>query len=135
MATGVLTRIPIHTDARASFVDITPQIKELVANSAVKSGTCHVFVPHTTAGLIINEGYDPNVARDILTHLDKLVPYGAAYTHREGNASAHVKTALLGNSASLLVEDGTLVLGTWQSVFLCEFDGPREREIIVRIDD
>jgi secondary thiamine-phosphate synthase enzyme len=83
---------------------------------------------------MINEGYDPCVAADILTHLDKLVPYGAAYTHREGNAAAHVKSALLGNAASLLIENGDIVLGEWQSVFFCEFDGPRDREAIIRVD-
>jgi secondary thiamine-phosphate synthase enzyme len=134
MPTGTITRIQIHTDKRATFVDVTPQIRQTVLDSGVRSGTCHVFVPHTTAGVMVNEGTDPNVARDILTHLDKLVPYGAAYTHREGNAAAHVKTALLGNAISLLVEGGDLILGSWQAVLLCEFDGPRERECIVRVD-
>ena len=134
MPTGTLSRLSLHTETRADFVDITPRLRQIVVDSGVRSGTCHVFVPHTTAGIVVNEGYDPNVVSDILTHLDKLVPYGAAYTHREGNAAAHVKAALLGNSVALLVEDGDLVLGTWQAVFFCEFDGPRERECVVRID-
>jgi secondary thiamine-phosphate synthase enzyme len=129
------TRLKVRTSERACFVDVTPQIRELVAASGVGSGTCQVFVPHTTASVSVNEGSDPHVVRDLLAHLDKLVPWGAAYQHREGNSAAHIKAALIGNSATVFVEDRDLALGTWQAIFLCEFDGPREREVWVRIED
>lgn len=130
----MITRLKVRTSERASFVDLTPQIRKVVAASDVKSGSCTVFVPHTTASVTVNEGTDPNVVRDLITHLDKLVPWGAAYQHREGNSAAHIKATLVGNSATLFVEDGDLMLGTWQSVFLCEFDGPREREVWVKVE-
>lgn len=126
-------RFSVRTSARSETVDITGQIEEAVRASGVRSGVCYAFVPHTTAGITINEGADPAVAGDFITHLDKLVPWGAAYRHREGNAASHIKAGLVGTTATVLVEDGRLVLGVWQAIFLCEFDGPKEREVLVKV--
>jgi len=128
-----MTRLRVRTSERSCMVDVTPQIRRAVDASGVQSGICLVCVPHTTAGVTVNEGADPAVVEDILTHLDKLVPRGAAYRHEEGNSAAHIKATLVGQSAEILVESRQLVLGTWQAIFLCEFDGPREREVLVKV--
>jgi secondary thiamine-phosphate synthase enzyme len=99
----------------------------------VQSGICHVFVPHTTAGLTINEHADPNVTRDIAAQLDSMVPQHSHYQHAEGNAPAHIKASLIGSSVTVFVEEQRLVLGTWQGIFLCEFDGPRQRTVLVKV--
>jgi len=128
-----MTRLRVHTSERSCMIDITPQVRRVVDASGVQSGICLVYVPHTTAGVTVNEGADPAVVEDILTHLEKLVPRGAAYRHEEGNSAAHIKATLVGQSAEILVESRQLVLGTWQAIFLCEFDGPREREVLVKV--
>ena len=130
-----MQKLLVRTAAHSAFVNITRDVQRVVAESGVRNGVCHVFVPHTTAGVTINEGADPDVARDILSHLDRLVPWTGGYAHAEGNAAAHVKATLVGQSATLFVEGGYLVVGTWQSVFLCEFDGPRQRTILVEVVD
>ena len=104
-----------------------------MSESGIKSGICYVYVPHTTAGVLINEGADPSVVKDILTALNKLVPHKAGYMHMEGNSDAHIKTSLVGTSQSIIIEDGRLLLGTWQAIFFCEFDGPRSREVTIKI--
>jgi len=104
-----------------------------VKSADVQSGLCYVFVPHTTAGITVNEHADPSVVEDIATQFEAMVPQHHGYRHMEGNAPAHIKTTLVGNSETLLVENGKLVLGTWQGVFLCEFDGPRNRTILVKL--
>jgi secondary thiamine-phosphate synthase enzyme len=123
----------VSTRRRAQLVDITERVAEAVARSGVSEGTCHVFIPHTTAGVTINEGADPDVASDIESHLAELVPKEAAYEHAEGNSDSHIKTVLVGPSCMAPVRNGKLALGTWQAIFLCEWDGPRSRRIEVGI--
>jgi secondary thiamine-phosphate synthase enzyme len=122
----------VSTASRAQMVDITARVSEVVRKVGVPDGTCIVYVPHTTAGVTVNENADPAVAADILDHLEKLVPQGR-YRHREGNADSHIKASLMGFSLTLLVEGGDISLGTWQGVFLCEFDGPRRRRVEVKV--
>jgi secondary thiamine-phosphate synthase enzyme len=117
------------------MLDITADIQRLVAGSGITSGICHLYVPHTTAAVTINENADPSVRRDILAELNKLIPFDDNYAHTEGNAAAHIKSSLLGPSQTLLVEEGRLVLGTWQGVFFCEFDGPRRRKVLIGLSE
>lgn len=128
-----MNSIEIRTSAREILVDITAEVERIVAASGVKSGLCVVTVPHTTAGVTINENADPDVRADILMALRRAVPDSLDYAHTEGNGPAHVKTALMGSSATLVVEGGRLKLGTWQGVYLCEFDGPRTRKVWVQV--
>jgi secondary thiamine-phosphate synthase enzyme len=125
--------IEVSTASRSQLVDITSMVREVVRKTGVRDGMCLVYVPHTTAGITINEAADPAVAADILGHLEKLVPRGGGYRHREGNADAHIKASLTGFSASVPMAGGDLELGTWQGIFLCEFDGPRRRKVKVRV--
>ena len=130
----MITReIQVKTKARNELIDITPQVEKVVEESGIAEGICVIVVPHTTAGVTINENADPSVKADIITKLDKLVPAGDRYLHLEGNADAHIKAALVGSSESLLVRGGRIALGTWQGVFFCEFDGPRKRQVWVRV--
>jgi secondary thiamine-phosphate synthase enzyme len=129
----MIKNISIKTSSRAEFVNITSSVQKAVRESGIKSGICYVYVPHTTAGVLINEGADPSVVKDILTALNKLVPHKAGYLHMEGNSDAHIKTSLVGTSQSVIIEDGRLLLGTWQAIFFCEFDGPRSRNVTVKI--
>ena len=123
----------VQTTRRAQMVDITKRVAEAVERSGVDEGTCHVFIPHTTAGVTINEGADPDVAADVESHLAELVPKEAAFEHEEGNSDAHIKTVLVGPSCLAPVRGGKLALGTWQAVFLCEWDGPRTRRVEVAV--
>jgi len=123
----------VQTKRRAQLVDVTERVAETVERSRVGDGVCHVFVPHTTAGVTINEGADPDVARDIEKHLGTLVPKEAGFEHAEGNSDSHVKTVLIGPACTAPVRDGKLALGTWQAIFLCEWDGPRSRRIEVAV--
>jgi secondary thiamine-phosphate synthase enzyme len=123
----------VKSESAQQFIDITPQVRHVVRESGVKSGVCRVFIPHTTAAVTINENADPNVRRDILHRLEQIAPSDGTYLHTEGNAHAHIKSSLVGSSVVVFVEAGVLVLGTWQSVFLCEFDGPRTRNVMVRV--
>jgi secondary thiamine-phosphate synthase enzyme len=125
--------IIVKTRTRTEFIDITSDVKEIVSKSGIKSGVCYVYVPHTTAGVTINEGADPAVVKDILSTLNKLIPHNNKYLHMEGNSDAHIKTSLMGPSQSIIIEGGKLLLGTWQSIFFCEFDGARSRKIIVNV--
>lgn len=128
-----MTVMTIETRARCEMIDISARVAGLIRESGVEAGICQVFVPHTTAGITINENADPDVPRDILGALDRIVPLDAPYRHAEGNSAAHVKASLLGSSQSCLIEGGRAVLGRWQSFFLCEFDGPRTRKVLVKI--
>ncbi len=128
-----MVQLSLSTSRKEEFIDITGRIRTLIRESGVKSGLAVVFCPHTTCALTINEHADPDVRADIMMALRKFVPENIPYAHTEGNSPAHIKSSLLGNSLTLLVEDGDLVLGTWQGIFLCEFDGPRRRQIWVRI--
>jgi secondary thiamine-phosphate synthase enzyme len=125
--------LQVETGAREAMIDVTGRLEELLRESGARSGLMTVYTPHTTTGLTINEGADPDVCRDILAHLRAMVPRNAGFRHAEGNSDAHIKAALLGSSAQIIVEGGRLVLGTWQRVFLCEFDGPRRRTLHVKI--
>ncbi len=122
----------VRTSRREEIVDITRQVGETVRRSGVRDGVVLVFVPHTTAGVTINENADPDVKTDLLAALARIVPDGAPYAHGEGNSPAHVKASLMGSSAAVIVADGELRLGTWQGICLCEFDGPRVRRVFVR---
>ncbi len=125
--------IDVRSRARTELIDITAEISEIVRAATVGSGVCHLFALHTTAGITVNEGADPAVQTDINRFLAKLVPHDANFTHSEGNSDAHIKSMLAGTSQALLIENGKLLLGTWQSVFFCEFDGPRSRRVAVKI--
>ncbi len=122
----------VLTSSRSQMIDITERVQRKVRGTGVTDGICIVYVPHTTAGITVNESADPAVAADILEHLEKLVPQGR-YRHREGNADSHIKASLMGSSVTLILDRGTLELGTWQGIFLCEFDGPRKRWVKVRV--
>jgi secondary thiamine-phosphate synthase enzyme len=126
-------RINVKTASRVDFPDITSRLQELVTSSGVESGVCYILVPHTTAGVTVNEHADPSVVEDIAAQLGVMAPRRKDYRHLEGNADAHIKAALVGNSEVLFIEGGRLVLGTWQGVFFCEFDGPRNRTVMVKI--
>lgn len=125
--------IHVKTGSRIDMVDITSSIQKAISESGITDGICTIYVPHTTAGITINEGADPAVCQDIMAKLNELVPPDAGYHHTEGNADAHVKTSLMGTSTSVIVENGRLVLGSWQKVFFCEFDGPRTRQVHIKI--
>jgi secondary thiamine-phosphate synthase enzyme len=125
--------LTIATRSRNEFVDITSQVQDVVRESGISEGLCTIFVPHTTAGLTINEGADPSVQRDILAHLEKMIPHRGDYRHLEGNSDAHIKASLIGSSQTVFVEEGQLVLGTWQAIYFAEFDGPRRRKVMVQV--
>jgi secondary thiamine-phosphate synthase enzyme len=125
--------IKVRTQRRTQMVDITSEVEKALAASGCAEGICYLCVPHTTAGILINEGDDPAVARDIEAALDKLIPRDGGYQHAEGNSDSHIKTALCGTSAVVMVEGGRLTLGRWQAIFFAEFDGPRQREVRVKI--
>ena len=125
--------ITVKTESAQQLVDITQQVRLVVRESGVKSGVCRVFIPHTTAAVTINENTDPNVKQDILNILESVVPSKGTYLHTEGNAHAHAKASLIGSSIMVFIESGQLVLGTWQSIYLCEFDGPRTRNVLFRV--
>jgi secondary thiamine-phosphate synthase enzyme len=129
----MLRNINIKTKSRNEFVDITAEIQSVIDESGVKNGVCYVYIPHTTAGVTINEGADPSVARDIQNTLSRLVPHSGHYLHIEGNSDAHINTTLVGSSQTIIIEGGRPLLGTWQSVFFCEFDGPRHRRVSVKV--
>ena len=123
----------VSTGQRSEFTDITSQVQNIVTASQVRDGVCQVFVPHTTAGVTINENADPDVTHDMITTLDQAYPWKNNYRHMEGNSAAHIKASLMGSSAMIPVSDGKLVLGIWQCVYFCEFDGPRNRNAVVNV--
>ncbi|HTZ73664.1 MAG TPA: secondary thiamine-phosphate synthase enzyme YjbQ [Candidatus Aquilonibacter sp.] len=123
----------IRTSRRTELRDVTDEIEKIVRASACKQGVCFLYVPHTTSGVLINEGYDPDVARDMEVALDRLVPRHGDYRHAEGNSDSHIKVALVGSSETVWIENGRLALGRWQKIFFAEFDGPRSRELRVKI--
>jgi secondary thiamine-phosphate synthase enzyme len=128
-----MKQIEVRTQKRQEFQDITPQLQALVQESGVRDGVCHIFCPHTTAGLTLNENWDPSVQHDLGLALDALSPDRPGYRHGEGNSPAHVKSSLVGASKFVLLEDGRLLLGQWQGVYLAEFDGPRRRQVWVKV--
>ena len=128
-----ISTLDINTTARMQLLDITSRVENIVSESGVREGTVRLFTLHTTAGLTINENADPDVAGDILMELDKIVPLNDGYRHAEGNSAAHIKSSLVGVSLAVFVSGGRLVLGTWQGLYFCEFDGPRQRKVLVKV--
>lgn len=128
-----MEEIQVKTHRQTEMIDITSQVSAAVRNSGVQKGVCTVFIPHTTAGVTINENADPAVIQDILMETDKVIPLKDGYSHMEGNSAAHIKSSLFGCSSSIIIENGSLMLGTWQSIFFCEFDGPRTRKAWIQI--
>jgi secondary thiamine-phosphate synthase enzyme len=126
-------KITVRTTRRTELKNVTAEIESLVRDSGIQSGVCHLYVPHTTAGVIVNEGYDPDVARDMEGAFDRLVPDSPLFKHAEGNSDSHIKTALVGSSKTIFIEKGRLALGRWQVTFFAEFDGPRTRELHVKL--
>lgn len=129
----MLETIEVNTRNRTEFIDITSNVHQIVQQSGIRSGMCYLFVPHTTAGVTINENADPSVQRDMLMEMNTVIPFDDNYAHYEGNSAAHIKSTLFGNSLFVIVEDGTLVLGTWQGIYFCEFDGSRHRKVFVKV--
>jgi secondary thiamine-phosphate synthase enzyme len=129
----MIHKASIATKAKVEFQDITYIIQDVINSARIQSGTCHVFVPHTTAGVTINEHADPSVVKDIDMQFDTLIPQHDNYRHLEGNSPAHIKATIVGSSETLLIDNGRLVLGTWQGVFFCEFDGPRNRTLMIKL--
>ena len=119
----------ISTSKRQEFIDITAKVEQALSKAKIDTGFCVIFCPHTTAALTINENADPSVRRDIIEHLQSLVPYNKGYAHSEGNSDAHIKASLMGFSLNVIIESGSLQLGTWQGIYFCEFDGPRQRQV------
>jgi secondary thiamine-phosphate synthase enzyme len=130
-----MTRIEISSHRREEMIDVTDRVQQVVSESGVVSGFCICFVSHTTAGITINENADPDVTRDLLYKLNKEIPQSDGYHHGEGNSDAHMKASLFGASQTIFVENGALVLGTWQGIYFCEFDGPRRRSLLVKVQD
>ena len=128
-----MKEIAVETHSRVEMIDITTAVQKAVREEKIEKGICLVYTPHTTAAITINENADPDVPRDILAALDRAVPLSANYRHAEGNSAAHVKSSLVGASELVIIENGRLVLGTWQSIFFCEFDGPRTRKVLISI--
>lgn len=128
-----MKELTVKTSSKIQMIDITRQIQDLVRQSKLQQGICIVFVPHTTAAVTINENADPAVIHDIIGELSKVIPQQDNYRHMEGNSAAHIKTTIVGCSQTVIIEDGCLQLGTWQSIFFCEFDGPRNRKVWVKI--
>ena len=128
-----MKQISIKTRARTEFLDLTGEVQRAVDESGVREGVVTVFVPHTTAGVTINENADPDVKTDMETVLDRMVPWTGGYLHAEGNTASHVKASMMGSSAQVIVHDGRLQLGTWQGIYFCEFDGPRTRKVWLHV--
>jgi len=123
----------VKTSKREEFLNITDKVNEQVRNSGIKNGLCIIYIPHTTAAVIINESADPDVVRDIIKRLSTIIPGNGDYAHSEGNSDAHIKSSIIGNSRTVIIENGRLLLGTWEGIFFCEFDGPRTRKVFLKI--
>ena len=128
-----MIEIPIQTNSHTQMVEITRQVQQAVAESGVKDGICTIFSPHTTGAVTINENCDPDVVRDFTMEINKIVPWKDGYRHFEGNSAAHLKSSMIGFSEQVIIEGGRLVLGTWQGIYFCEYDGPRRRRVCVKI--
>ena len=130
-----MDQLTVKTHDRTEMIDVTGQVEEAIKVAGIQDGICMLYVPHTTAGITINESADPSVRRDILMVLNQMVPWNADYKHMEGNSPAHIKSSLMGASQLVAVEKGRMVLGTWQGIFFCEFDGPRTRKLMLKLVD
>ncbi|MFH1061468.1 MAG: secondary thiamine-phosphate synthase enzyme YjbQ [Candidatus Omnitrophota bacterium] len=128
-----MENISVRATARVELIDITAQVQDIVTANGIDAGLCLVFVPHTTAGITINENADPDVCADMINQLNKIVPFNDAYKHSEGNSAAHIKASMLGFSLAIIVQGGRLQLGTWQGIYFAEFDGPRNRKVWIKI--
>lgn len=128
-----MKELSIPTHSRTELVNVDREVMDVVRDSGVQEGICHLWVPHTTAGVTINENADPSVVRDILYETEKVIPFQDGYHHTEGNSAAHIKSSLFGPSICLIITGGRLLLGTWQSIYFCEFDGPRRRQLFVKV--
>lgn len=129
----MLAKIKVSTPIRNQLVDITKEIQTIIDKHKIREGILYIFCPHTTAAITVNENYDPSVQSDISNTLSKLIPHHSDYAHTEGNADAHIKAAMVGSSRILFIQNGKIAFGTWQGIYLCEFDGPRTREVWVKI--
>jgi len=129
----LLQEIQVKSGKRNELIDVTAQVEQAVSKSNAKEGICVVYCPHTTAAVTINENADLSVKSDIISALNKLVPEGAGYSHAEGNSDSHIKASLMGNSRTIIVQDGKLLLGQWEGIFFCEFDGPRTRRLLIKL--
>ena len=129
----MLTKLSVNTTKHTQMLNITDMIQKVVEDSGVHSGVCTVFIPHTTAAVTINENADPDVVRDFTMEINKIVPWEDGYRHMEGNSAAHLKASMIGFSEQIIIEDGRLVLGTWQGIWFCEYDGPRRRSVYVKL--
>jgi len=129
----MLKEIAIRTEMQTQILDITVQVQNIIKESGISNGLCCVFIPHTTAGITINENADPSVKQDIVMELNKIIPLNDSYSHLEGNSAAHIKASIVGSSVNVPIENGSLLLGTWQGICFCEFDGPRQRRFYVKI--
>lgn len=129
----MIETLEVKTHSRTEFIDISAQVQQIVRKSGVQQGMCYLYVPHTTAAVTINENADPSVQKDILMELNKIIPFQDNYAHSEGNSAAHIKSSLVGNSLFVFIENASLVLGTWQGIYFCEFDGARRRKVHVKI--
>ena len=133
MRWNLIHKLDIKTNSQVEFQEITSRVRSIVEAGGIKSGVCCIFVPHTTAGILVNEHADPSVVEDISAQLEEIAPEKKTYRHIEGNSPAHIKASLAGDSRTLFIEGGKLVLGTWQGIFFCEFDGPRNRSVLVKL--
>ena len=129
----MLVKLSVSTSQHTQMVDITHLVQKAVADSGIREGICTVFIPHTTAAVTINENADPDVVRDFTTEIDKIVPWEDGYRHMEGNSAAHLKASMIGCSQQIIIEEGRLLLGTWQGIWFCEYDGPRRRSVYVKL--
>ena len=129
----MLIKLNVNTSKHTQMLDITDKVQQAIKNSGVKDGICTVFIPHTTAAVTINENADPDVVRDFTMEINKIVPWEDGYYHMEGNSAAHLKSSMIGFSEQVIIDNGRLVLGTWQGIYFCEFDGPRNRKVYVKI--
>lgn len=129
----MIKRLEVQTSSRTQLIDITSQVKAFLRNVAISSGIIVVYVPHTTCGITINENADPSVKEDISAFLSSIIPFEGTYSHAEGNSDAHIKASITGSSVTIIVESGALILGTWQGIFLAEYDGPRKRSILIKV--
>ncbi len=129
----MFAEIPVRTHNHTEFIRLDSDIQKVVSESGVKNGACTIFAPHTTAAITINENADPDVVRDIIAETEKVIPWSDGYRHMEGNSAAHIKSSLIGASETILIQGGRLKLGTWQSIYFCEFDGPRHRKVWIQV--
>ena len=129
----MIKTVQIQTGSRTEFIDITEKVQDVVHESKAREGICYLFVPHTTAAITINENADPSVYQDIVMELNKVIPFDDQYRHTEGNSAAHIKASIIGFSETVFIESGTLLLGTWQGIYFCEFDGPRRRRLHMKV--